>query len=69
MVTDDDVKLAEDSHILKNMDNFLFFGSSIEQLEEQIEKLLQFCKQINLKLSCRKFKINTGVKFKGMLEF
>ena len=34
MVTDGDVKLAEDSHILKNMDDFFLYGSSIEPLEE-----------------------------------
>ena len=51
--------------ILKNMDDFLLFGSSMEELEVQIEKLMHWCRQINLKLSPHKFKLDTQVKFSG----
>ena len=51
----------------ENMDDFLIWGETIEQLEIQVVKLMDWCKKINLKLSPKKFKINTTVKFSGMI--
>ena len=67
MITDRDIKLAESWKIIKNMDDFFLYGDTIEQLEEQVVKLLEFCRKINVKLSPRKFKVNTMVKFNGMM--
>merc|ERR1711984_50313 len=48
-------------------DDFLLFGSSIKDLEEQIEKLMTLCATINLKLAPSKFRLSTAVKFGGTI--
>merc|ERR1712215_186357 len=45
--------------IIKNVDDFCLFGSSIEDLENKILKLMKKCSDINLKLSTSKFKLST----------
>ena len=50
-ITDGGTKLDEDFHCLKNIDDFLLFSDTLEGLEEQIKKLIQLCRKINLKLS------------------
>ena len=47
--------------------DFCLFGSSIEDLENQILKLMKMCSEINLKLSPSKFKLSTAVKFGGTI--
>ena len=47
------------------MDDFCLFGSSIKDLEAQIEKLMKMCAKINLKLAPSKFKLSNAVKFGG----
>ena len=49
------------------MDDFCLFGTSIKDLEEQIEKLMKMCAKINLKLAPSKFKLSTAVKFGGTI--
>ena len=53
--------------ILKNVDDFLIWASTLEELEEQINKLMAMCKRMNLKLSPVKFKISDCVKFGGTI--
>merc|ERR1712215_532917 len=66
-IKDGSTKLDVDFKILKNVDDFLFYGTSLEDLEEQIEKLMRFCTKINLKLAPSKFCLNTSVKFGGTI--
>ena len=47
--------------IIKNVDDFCLFDSTLKYLENQIKKLMN----INLKLSPSKFKLSTAVKFGG----
>ena len=54
-----------DFKVLKNVDDFLLYGTSLKDLEEQIEKLMHLCTKINLKLAPSKFVLNTAVKFGG----
>ena len=42
---------------------FLLYGTSLKDLEAQIEKLMHLCTKINLKLAPSKFVLNTSVKF------
>ena len=49
------------------MDDFMIYASSIEELEAQIGKHMKWCRQINLILSPRKFKLDTRVKFSGSI--
>ena len=36
--------------ILKNVDDFLIWASTLEELEEQINKLMAMCKRMNLNI-------------------
>ena len=54
LTTDGAIRLDEDFKCLQNMDYFLLFGSTME---------VHWCREINLKLSPRKFKLDTQVKF------
>merc|ERR1712030_246706 len=58
-------KIMKNTKIIKNVDDFCLFGTSIEDLEEQIEKLMKLCAKINLKLAPSKFRLSTAVKFGG----
>ena len=51
--------------IIKNVDDFMLFGSTLKDLEMQINKLMKMCAKMNLKLSPSKFRISTAVKFGG----
>ena len=53
--------------ILKNVDDFLIWAATLEELEVQINKLMEMCKKMNLKLSPAKFKISDSVKFGGTI--
>ena len=66
-LTDGSTKLDIKFKALKNVDDFLLYGTSLQDLEEQIEKLMHFCKKINLKLAPSKFCLNTSVKFGGTI--
>ena len=52
---------------MKNIDDFLLFSDTLEGLEEQIKKLVQLCRKINLKLAPSKFTLSDSVKFGGQL--
>ena len=62
-ITDGSNKLDADFKVLKNVDDFLLYGTSLKDLEAQIEKLMHLCSKINLKLAPSKFVLNTSVKF------
>ena len=64
-ITDGGTKLDEDFQCLKNIDDFLLFSDTLEGLEEQIKKLIQLCRKINLKLAPSTFTLSDSVKFGG----
>ena len=64
-ITDGSTKLDAEFKVLKNIDDFLLYGTTLEDLELQIEKLMKLCSRINLKLAPSKFVLNTSVKFGG----
>ena len=65
LITDGTTKIDEEFNVLKNVDDFCVHSDTLEDLEKQIEKLLQMCRKINLKLSPSKFSLSTAVKFGG----
>ena len=50
---------------LKNMDNMLLHGRSIEELKANLENFLAFCPEKNLKLKPSKLNISGEVEFCG----
>merc|ERR1712215_105723 len=62
-ITDGSTKLEAEFKVLKNIDDFLLYGNTLDDLELQIEKLMKLCRKINLKLAPSKFVLNTAVKF------
>ena len=67
IITKGETQLDPDFKIIKNVDDFCIFGSSIKDLEEQIEKLMKMCAKINLKLAPSKFMLSSAVKFGGTI--
>ena len=65
LITDGTTKIDEEFQVLKNMDDFCVYSDTLEGLEEQIDKLIQMCRKINLKLSPSKFSLSNAVKFGG----
>ena len=66
-ITKGSTQIDKTFKIIKNVDDFCLFGSTIEDLENQILKLMKMCSEINLKLSPSKFKLSTAVKFGGTI--
>ena len=62
IITKGETQLDPTFKIIKNVDDFCLFGSSIKDLEDQIEKLMKMCAKINLKLAPSKFKLTNAVK-------
>ena len=54
-------------NIVKNVDDFMLFASTLKDLEIQINKLMVMCAKMNLKLSPSKFRISNAVKFGGTI--
>ena len=65
LITDGTTKIDEDFQILKNVDDFCVYSDTLEGLEEQIDKLFQMCRKINLKLSPSKFSLSKGGQIWG----
>ena len=65
LITDGTTKIDEEFQVLKNVDDFCVYSDTLEGLEEQIDKLIQMCRKINLKLSPSKFSLSNAVKFGG----
>ena len=51
ILTDGNSRLDSDLAILKNMDNFLLYGTSLEDLEQKLHKFMKFAAEKNLKLN------------------
>merc|ERR1711888_340614 len=54
-------------NVMKNVDDFMIYASTLKELEFQINKLRVMCNKMNLKLSPAKFKISNAVKFGGTI--
>ena len=67
IITKGSTQLDPTFKIIKNVDDFCLFGNSIKDLEDQIEKLMKMCSEINLKLPPSKFKLSNSVKFGGTI--
>ena len=67
IITKGSTQLDPTFKIIKNVDDFCLFGNSIKDLEDQIEKLMKMCSEINLKLAPSKFKLSNSVKFGGTI--
>ena len=67
IITKGSTQLDPTFKIIKNVDDFCLFGSSIKDLEDQIEKLMKMYSNINLKLAPSKFKLSSAVKFSGTI--
>ena len=57
---------GEEMWIMKNTDDLLFCGKDLSHLKYQIERFLDYAKEINLKLNTSKFKISESVQFGGV---
>ena len=55
ILTDGNARLDSQLAILNNMDDFLLYGTTLEDLEEKLEKFMEFAKKTNLKLNPKKF--------------
>ena len=65
ILTDGDARLNSDLAILKNMDDFLLYGVTLEDLEQKLIKFMEFAKSKNLKLNPKKFFVSEEVEFGG----
>ena len=50
---------------LKNCDDWLLFGSTLNEIEKKLTNLLEFCSSKNLKLNPTKLVISEEVEFGG----
>ena len=50
---------------LKNCDDWLLFGSTLDEIEKKLTNLLEFCQSKNLKLNPAKLVISEEVEFGG----
>jgi len=66
LLTDGEVRW-EGNNVLKNMDDWLLSGRTMEELEGKLEKLLSFCKEKNLKWNPEKLLISEEVEFGGSI--
>ena len=62
LLTDGGVRWQE-GDLLKNMDDLLVSGETLEEDEGKLYKLMGFCKEKNLKLNPEKFVVSTEVEF------
>ena len=51
----------------KSMDDFLATAESLEKLEKTLDQFLSKCEELGVKISTRKFKMGSKVKFGGFL--
>ena len=64
--TDGDLRL-NGMRVVKNMDDVLFYHSTLEGAIKELERFLGFCRKKNLKLKPSKFCIGEEVEFGGAL--
>ena len=53
------------SQAIKNMDDVLLYGRTLEELKTKLETFLGFCKEKNLKLKPSKMDTGVEVEFAG----
>ena len=53
--------------VVKNMDDVLFYHSTLEGAIKELAKFIEFCKKKNLKLKSSKLVIGEEVEFGGAL--
>ena len=66
-ITDGNCRIDTELQIIKNMDDFLIGGETIQELENKLNKLMEFCESINLKLAPSKMEVGREVTFGGCL--
>ena len=64
--TDGDVRV-NGMRVVKNMDDLLFYHSTLEGVLKEFERFLVFCREKNLKLKPSKFCIGEEAEFGGAL--
>ena len=64
LLTDGQVRY-DGTDTLKNMDDWLLFGKTLDELQLKLENLMQFCKEKNLKLNPEKLLVSEEVEFGG----
>ena len=65
-VTDGDVRVIG-MRVVKNMDDLLFYHSTLEGVVKELERFLEFCEAKNLKFKPSKFVTGEEVEFGGAL--
>ena len=65
ILTDGNSRIDSELQILKNMDDFMIYARSLEELEKKLEKFMAFAQEKNLKLNPKKFFISEEVEFGG----
>ena len=65
ILTDGNSRIDRDLAILKNMDDYLLYGTDMADLEKKIDKFMRFAQEKNLKLNPKKFFISEDVEFGG----
>ena len=66
LLTDGGVRWQE-GDVLKNMDDLLLSAETLEEVELEMDKLMKFCQEKNLKLNPEKFVVSNEVEFGGSL--
>ena len=64
LLTDGQVRY-DGTDTLKNMDDWLIFGKTLDELQLKLENLMQFCKEKKLKLNPEKLLVSEEVEFGG----
>ena len=65
ILTDDDARIDTDLNLIKNMDDWMLHARNLVELEQKLEKFLQFAASKNLKLKTKKFIVGSEVEFGG----
>ena len=65
ILTDGNSRLDSELAILKNMDNFLLYRRTLEDLKKKLEKFMEFAEKKKLKLNPKKFFLSEEVEFGG----
>ena len=66
LLTDGNVRF-DGTNTLKNMDDWLIYGSDLDELEKKLTNLMDFCQEKNLKLNPSKLVISEEVEFGGSI--
>ena len=65
ILTDGNSRIDSELAILQNIDDYLLYGTDMEDLEKKIDKFMKFAQEKNRKLNPRKFFISEQVEFVG----